>query len=131
MVGSCVCLQLSGSYTAVTSAWRLWKRTWVEFPSCWGGCAVGSCSRQAERLSITSNACVVRLCGRSQRHRFQVGLGSLGSFAGGGTRAMQEASCTSFVFQCLESERFLPVLNNMYTCHERQARWTLNYQCRV
>lgn len=100
-------------------------------PAAGEGCAVGSCSRQAEAQHNRSNAGVVRLCGRSQRHRFQVGLGSLGSFAGGGTRAMQEASCTSFTFQCSESERSLQVLTNMYTCLGRQARWIFNYQCRV
>jgi len=43
-------------------------------------------------------------CGWSQRLRFQVGFGRLDSLAGGGSRGMQEATCTSFVFQPLESE---------------------------
>lgn len=38
---------------------------------------------------------------------------------------MQEASCSSFMFQPLESE-VSKVLNSMYICLERQVRQTSN-----
>lgn len=64
-------------------------------------------------------------CGWRQRLRFQVGFGRQDSLAGGGLRGMQEASCSSFMFQPLESE-VSKVLNSMYIRLERQVRQTSN-----
>lgn len=112
-VGSCAHLQLKWQLKlAGTSAWRLWRRAQVRSPSCGGAVLVmwWLCSRQAQRLRVTGVVCALGSARRSRSCRFQVGLGSLDSTAGGSQEVCKKLAALPPYFTVLSLRLFCKLL---------------------